>query len=151
MDCGAISSDFERKILWHRQFFENYFGRKSAKNRTQSHTPQHADVQQSCWGPLRVVSMLRTTERHEFRRDLKRFRTKILRPRKFFENFDRESHAISHAAACRRSAELLGTSEGREHAAHNRAAWISARSHAISNAKFCCREKFSKFSVRNPV
>ena len=62
-----------------------------------------------------------------------------------------KSHAIiSRAAACRRSAQLLGTSEGRKRAAHYQAACISARSQAIANAKFCGREIFSKFSVRNP-
>ena len=44
---------------------------------------------------------------------------------------------------------MLGTSEGRGQAVHHRAARISARSHAISNAKFCGRENFSKISVAN--
>ena len=38
----------------------------------QSHAPQHANARHSCWGPLRVVSKLRTTKRHGFRRDLTR-------------------------------------------------------------------------------
>ena len=79
-------------------------------------------------------------------RDLQR---KILRPRKIFENVDRKSHAISRAAACRRSAQMLGTSKGRKQAVHHKAAWISARSHAIFNEKFCDRAKFSKISVGN--
>ena len=41
----------------------------------------------------------------------------------------------------------MGTSEGRCKAACRRAARISARSRAISDEKFCGREKFSKFSV----
>ena len=77
----------------------------------------------------------------EFEREI------ILRSRKFFEIFGRESHGISRAAACRRSAQLLGTSKRRKQAVHRREAWISVRSHAISNAKFCGREKFSKFSA----
>ena len=60
-----------------------------------------------------------------------------------------ESHESSRAAACRRSAQLLGTSAGHEQAEHCQAAWISARSRAISNAKFCGREHFSKISVAN--
>ena len=79
------------------------------------------------------------------------FDRKSLRPRQFFEIFGREPHAIARAAARGRSAQLLGTSEGRKHAEHHEAAWISARSHAISNAKFCDRENFSKISVRNRV
>ena len=64
--------------------------------------------------------------------------------------FGREPHAIARAAARGRSAQLLGTSEGRKQAAHMRAAWIRARSLAISNAKFRRRgEKLSKISVRN--
>ena len=43
------------------------------------------------------------------------------------------------------------TSEDRKQAAHHKAEWISARSHAIPNAKFCGRENFSKFSLRNPL
>ena len=72
------------------------------------------------------------------------FERKILRPRKSFEIFGRESHKISRAAACRRSAQLLWTSKGRKQAAHHRAAWLSARSHAVLNEKFCGREKFFK-------
>ena len=75
MDFRAISRDFERKILRPRKFFEN-FGPKSAQNRVQSHTMQHADALHRCCGPLRVVRMLRTTKRHGFRRDLPRFRTR---------------------------------------------------------------------------
>ena len=93
---------------------------------------------------------LRVTGRHGFRRDLARFRTRNFAAAKKFRKFRSEirceSHAISRAAACRRSAQLLGTSEGREQAAHHRAAWISARSRAISNEKFCDRENyFRKF------
>ena len=62
----------ERKILRPRKFFKN-FVTKSARNRVQSHPLQHADARHTCWGPLRVVSMLRTTKRHGFRRDLTRF------------------------------------------------------------------------------
>ena len=75
------------------------------------------------------------------------FERKILRPRKIFEIFGRESHEISRAAACRRSAHLLVPSAGRKQAAHHQAAWISARSRAIPDAKFCGRENFSKISV----
>ena len=182
MDFGAISRDFERKIWRPRKIFEN-FGRKSAANRTQSHVPQHADAPDSCWGPLRVVSKLRTTRRHGFWRDLTRFgtqnfanrnaenfrklRSEIARNltrhsmptlgtdvgdlygscascaspgichgfwrdltrfrmqnfaaakifRKFRSEIRRESHRISRATACRRSAQSLGTSEGRGQAA----------------------------------
>ena len=74
------------------------------------------------------------------------FECKILRPRNVFRKFRSEirseSHTISRAAACRHSAQLLGTSEGREQAQHQQAAWISARSHANSNAKFRGRENF---------
>ena len=67
-------------------------------------------------------------------------------------HFRRISHAISRAAACGRSAQLLGTSEGRERAKHHHDAWILARAHArdpaISKAKFCDgRRNFSKISV----
>ena len=75
------------------------------------------------------------------------FERKILRPRNNFDNFDRNSHAIFRFRACRRSAQLLGTSEGRKRAAHHQAAWISARSRASSNAKFRRREKKSKISA----
>ena len=68
--CGTSNS-----VRVAAQIFEKFnFGRKSAANRTQSHVPQHADARDSCWGPLRVVSKLRTTWRHGFRRDLTRFR-----------------------------------------------------------------------------
>ena len=65
--------------------------------------------------------------------------------RKFRTEMRSEPHAISRSTACQRSAQLSGTSKGREQAAHHQAAWISARSHAISDAKF----EFSKISVRN--
>ena len=79
------------------------------------------------------------------------FESKILRPRKFSENFGPKSHAISRFTACLRSAELLWTFEGREQAEHHEATWISARSRAISNEKFRGRENFSKISARNPI
>ena len=150
MDFGAISRDSERKILRPRKIFEN-FGRKSVANRMQSHAPQHADARHSSWGPLRVVRKLRITGRHGFWRDLARFRTQNLAAAKIFRKFRSEirceSHAISRPAACRRSAQLLGTSTRRKQAAQHRTARITARSRAISNAKFCGRENFSKICV----
>ena len=75
---------------------------------------------------------------------------KILRPRKIFEIFGRESHEISRAAACRRPTPCLGTSFARCEAGRRQAERILVRSHAILNAKlFCGREKFSKVSVEN--
>ena len=75
MDFGAISRDFERKILRPTTIFEN-FGSKSAENRTKSHAPQHADATHSVWEPLRVAARLRVTWRHGFRRVAARFRTR---------------------------------------------------------------------------
>ena len=82
------------------------FGPKSAPNRMQSHTPQHADARNRCWGPLRVMIKLRTTRRHGFRRDLARFRTQNFAAAKIFENFGpksapnrTKSHAAQHADA----------------------------------------------------
>ena len=69
--------------------------------------------------------------------------------RKFRSEIRPESHAISRAAAYRRSARMSRTSEGREQAAHHQAAWILVRSHAISDEKFRGRGKISKFSVEN--
>ena len=73
-----------------------------------------------------------------------------------FRNFGlkirRESHRIARATAYRRSAQCLGTSAGRGQAAAREAQRISARSRAVSIAKFRGREfflKFSKMSVRN--
>ena len=77
------------------------------------------------------------------------FERKILRPRKSFEIFGRESHEISRAATCRRPTPCLGTSLARGEAVRRQAELISMRSHAISNARFCGRENFSKFSVEN--
>ena len=74
---------------------------------------------------------------------------------KNFRNFRSEirceSHEISRAAACQRSAQCLETFMHRGKAWRRRATRISARSRAIPNAKFCVREKFSKISVRNPL
>ena len=86
MDFGAISRDFERKILRPRKFFEN-FGSKSVPNRVQSHAPQHADARHRSLGPLMVVSKLRTTWRHGFRRDLTRFRMKNFAAAQNFRKF----------------------------------------------------------------
>ena len=86
--------------------------------------------------------MRRTTRRHGFRRNFER---KILRWRKFFENFGSKSRAISRAAACRRSAQCSGTSKGRGEAACRRAAGISARSRAISNKIFAAANFFRNF------
>ena len=102
MDLGAISRDFDRKILRPRKFFEN-FGRKSAENRVQSHVPHHADARHSCWGPLIVVSKLCTTGRHGFLRDL----TRTISDEKFhgpgptrakFSKFSVRNRTKSHAA-----------------------------------------------------
>ena len=154
MGYGAISSDFERKILRPRKIFE-IFDPKCAAHRTESHAPRRADARHHAWGPLWLAGRLRIVnfdvKRRGFRCDLTRFRTKNCATAKIFENFDRESHRIARAAACRRSAQLSGTSYGRKQAAHHLAAWISARSHAISNEKFRGREKFSKISVKNLV
>ncbi len=46
------------------------FSKISVRKRAQSHVPHHADARHSCWGHLRVVSKLRTTERRGFWRDL---------------------------------------------------------------------------------
>ena len=67
--------------------------------------------------------------------------------RKISKIFEPNSHAISRTTACRRSAQMLGTSEGREQAAYHQPAWISARSHAIPNENFCSRRKISKISI----
>ena len=153
MDFGAISRDFERKILRPRKFFEN-FDPKCAANRTESHAPRRADARHSCRGPLTVVSKLRTTKRHAFWRDLMRFRTKNFAAAKTCRTFRSEmrctSHGISRAAACRRSAPCLGTSVARREAVHRQAARISVRSHAISNEKFRGRENFRKFRSDPP-
>ena len=61
-----------------------------------------------------------------------------------------KSHRISRGVACQRSAQMLGTSEGREEAANHQAAWISARSHAISNESFCAPRKFFENFGREP-
>ena len=47
--------------------------------------------------------------------------------RKIRSEIRSESHAISRAAACRRSAQLLGTSEVCQQAVHHPAAWVLAR------------------------
>ena len=57
--------------------------------------------------------------------------------------------ATKRSTACRRSAKCLGTCAARSKAVHHQSAGISARSRAISDEKFCGREKFSKFSVRD--
>ena len=100
-----ISRDFERKILQPRKFCEN-FGPKSAPNRTKSHAAQHADARNRCQGPSKIVRKLRTTRRHEFRRDLARFRTQNFAAAKIFGNFGpksapnrTKSHAAQHADA----------------------------------------------------
>ena len=107
------------------------FSKISVRNRTQSHAPQHADTRHRCCGPLRVVSKLRTTWRHGFRRDLARFRTQNFCGRENFRKILSEirskSHEISRAAACRRSAQCPRTSEDRGKAVRRRAARISAR------------------------
>ena len=54
--------------------------------------------------------------------------------RKFRSEIRCESRAISPLLACRRSAQLLRTSEGRGEAARHQAARISARSRVISCA-----------------
>ena len=128
------------------------FSKISVRNPLQSHALQHVDARHNCSGPLRVVSNLRTTRRYGFWCDLTRFRTKksfaAAKNSKFSVENRAESHAPQHADA-RHS--CLGTFKGYEQAAHHQAARILGRSHAISNAKFCGREKFSKISVRNPL
>ena len=125
------------------------FSKFSVRNRLQIAVPHLANTRNIAYGPLRVVRRLRVIKRHGFRCDLARFRTQNFAAAKIFRKFRSEirseSRAISRAAACRRSAEWLGTCEGREQAGHHLAAWILARSHAISNAKFCGREIFRKF------
>ena len=75
------------------------------------------------------------------------FECKLLRPRNFFRKFRSEirseSHAISRAAACRRSAQLLGTSEGRGQAVHHPAAWILARILTENFANFSRSQNFA--------
>ena len=109
---GAISRNFECKILRPRENFEN-FGQKSAENCTQSHAPQHANARHSCSGPLTIVSKLRTTGWHGYGRDLTRFRTQNFaaarisprKLRKFRSNLNpllrhrTQSHAPQHANA----------------------------------------------------
>ena len=116
----------------------------------QSHAPQHADARHRSLGPLRVVSNLRTTWRHGFRRDLTRFRTQNLAAAKIFRKFRSEirceSHAISRAAACQRSGHLLGTSQGREQAAHHLAARISAR---FRTQNFAAAKIFENFGPKS--
>ena len=88
-----------------------------------------------------------------FSRDLMRFRAQNFAAAKncriFWSEIGSNSRAISRGAACRSSTRMLRTSEECKQAVHHRAVWISARSHAISNAKFRGREKFSKISVGN--
>ena len=126
--------DFEREILRPRKFFE-IFSPKSAANRTKSDAPQRADALHSVCGPPRIVARLRVVGRHDFWRDPAGFRTWNSAAAKIFRKFRSEirckSHKISRAAACRRSAQCLGTSLARGKAAHRRAARISARSCAI--------------------
>ena len=89
---GLIFPRSETHAISNDQFCgREKFSKISVENRTQYHAPQHADAPHSCRGPLKVVSKLRTTCGHGFWRDLTRFRTKILRPRKFFQNFGRKS------------------------------------------------------------
>ena len=90
MDFGAISSDFERKILRPRKFFEN-FGPRSAANRTKSHAPQRADAHYSAWRPLKLVAGLCVANRKAFGRDLARFRTKNFAAAKHREHFRSKS------------------------------------------------------------
>ena len=66
------------------------FSKISVAKRMQSHAAQHADARHSCWGPLRVVSKLRTTRRHGYWRVLTRFRTKNCAAAKNFRKFRSE-------------------------------------------------------------
>ena len=86
--------------------------------------------------------------RHGFWRVLARFRTQKFAAAKIFRKFrseiDRKSHAISRAAACRRSAQCLGTSKGHGKAARHRAERISARSRRFRTQNFPAAKFFRK-------
>ena len=87
--------------------------------------------------------------RNGFRRVLADFERKIFRPRNFFRKIRSEirckSHAISRAAACRRSAQCLRTSKGHGKAARHRAERISARSRRFRTQNFPAAKFFRKF------
>ena len=104
------------------------------------------------YGLLRLKARLDVARRCGFRRDYTRFRTLNFAAALNIEMFGSEIRCeISRATACRRSAKCLSTSKARREAAYRQALRLSARSHAISNAKFRGRERISKFSVRNPL
>ena len=67
-------------------------------NRTKSHAAQHADARKRCWGPLTVVSKLRTTRWHGYWRDLARFRAKSFAALKIFGPKSAPNRTKSHAA-----------------------------------------------------
>ena len=75
----------------------------------------------------------------EFGANSREFERKILRPRKFRSEIRSESLEISRSTAYRCSQQMFGTSKGCEEASQHQAAWITARSRAISNEKFCGR------------
>ena len=94
IDFGTISRDFGRKILRPRKILKN-----CGPNRDKSATPQHADAQHCAWGPLWPVTRPRTSNRHGFRHDLARFRTKM-RPRKNLKISVRDRAAIACNLTC---------------------------------------------------
>ena len=153
MDFGAVP-DAKFRGLHIEIFFETLssLDLKFDSNCAQSHVPEHADARQSCWGPLRVVSKLRTTDRHGFRCDLARVRAQNFAALKIFRKFRPEIRfelrAISRARACRRSAELLGTSEGPERAALHKPAWILTR---FRTQNFAAVKIYSKISTRTSI
>ena len=107
---------------------------------------QHADARHSLQGPVRVVVRLQHVGHSEFRRDLARFRSQNFAAAKIFRKFRSEielkSHRIARAAACRRSAQCLGTPEGCCQAAARGAQRISAR---FRTQNFAAAEFFRKF------
>ena len=127
-------------MLWPRKFFEN-LGQKFAENCTESHAPQHADARHSAWGPRRVVNRPQHVKHSGFRRDLDR---KILRPRKLFEKLIWVRNPPRMAPNLTRRVKWWAINKprtcGQQSAGEIQR--ISARSLAISIAKFCGREIF---------
>jgi len=112
MDFGSIASDFERKKMRPRKFFEN-FGPTFAANHTKSHAPQRFDARHSAWCPLKLVAGLRVANRKAFGRDLARIRTQnfAAAAKNNSLNFRKFRSKIACNLTCR-SMPTLGTAVG---------------------------------------
>ena len=102
------------------------------------------------------MSKPRTTGRHGFPRDLTRFRTQnFAAARNTFENFGRKSAANRTQSHVPQHANALDTCWGPLRVVGKlRTTWrhgFRRRIGAISDAKVCGREKFSKISIRNAL